>query len=355
MDNILDFEVNSKRWLSLEDFEGEIWKDIPGYEGFYQCSNMGRIKSVDRIIKFKRPQDRFERNQFLKGTIIKMSMYGQYYICHLKRNSKSKAIKVHRVICAIFHPNPDNLPEVNHINEVKTDNRAVNLEWCTRVYNANWGTAIQRAKIKRANNPLIYSPVCQYDLDGNFISEYKSITEAERETGILSSNISGVCLLKRSTSAGGYIWTYSGDNETLQKILQRRNKPIPSVQKSVCQYSFEGRYIKTFSSIKEASCEVGISCDLIVNCCNHKGYQRTAAGFKWEYEDVPNRDELAKKQCRRIERRTIICYDVDWNFVAEYPSQRAAASGLGLDSSNVSRCCRGILATCKGYRFAFKD
>lgn len=294
MDNILDFEVNSSRWLSIEDFDGEVWKDIPGYEGFYQCSNMGRIKSLDRVIIVKRPQDRFERNLFLKGKIIKVSMYGQYPICHLKRNSTSKVIKVHRVVCSIFHPNPYNLPEVNHINEIKTDNRADNLEWCTRVYNANWGSAIERTQSKRRGHPAICSPVSQYDTSGNFISDYKSITEASKRTGILPENISDVCNFKRSTSAGGYIWIYSGDYATLQKILKRRNKPIPKTKKKVCQYSLDGKYIQTFSSAKKASIDIGISCDLIIKCCDHKGYQRSAAGFKWEYEDTPNRDELAK-------------------------------------------------------------
>ena len=92
MDKIQDFEVNSPRWLSLENFDGEVWKDIFNYEGWYQVSNMGRIKSIDRWVIFNSDK-RKSSVRLLKGQIIKASLRGFYLICHLKKNSTSKLVK----------------------------------------------------------------------------------------------------------------------------------------------------------------------------------------------------------------------------------------------------------------------
>jgi hypothetical protein len=356
MDRIEDFEVNSPRWLSLEDFEGEVWKDIPNYEGWYKGSNMGRIKSVDRWITFTRPQDSFARTVLLKSTILKVSVYGMYYMCHLKKHGTSKAVKIHRVICSLFHPNPDNLPEVNHINEIKTDNRAENLEWCTRLYNANWGTAITRASASRINHPNFSVKVYQYTLDGAFLAEYPSIKEAHRKTGVLAENIQAVCKNKRNASAGGFIWSYTQNPIDIFKKVNRKKYPKVGISTThVCQYSIEGVFIREYDSIINAANATGANKTTISACCMHKGYQRTAGGYKWEFKEKQDRDILAKKQYKILKRRAIICHDLDGKFIGEYRSQRQAGERFGIDSSNVSRCCNGEIPSVKGYKFSFKE
>lgn len=286
MDKIQDFEVNSPRWLSLEDFEGEVWKDIIDYEGWYQVSNMGRIKSLDRWIEYApRIPGGKKSIRFQKGTIIKASIYGQYLICHLKKNNKSKAIKFHRLVCSTFHPNPHNLPEVNHINELKSDNRADNLEWCTRLYNSKWGTARLRSSLNNKNHPNKSKPVYQYSMRGKLLFKYPSIKEATRQTGIKESNIVSVCIGGKSLSAGGFLWSFSSNVDEIQRILKRKTINRPRKGRTVNQYTLDGQFVASYVSASEASRQTGICKITIINVCNHVGYQKTAGGFKWKFNE----------------------------------------------------------------------
>lgn len=284
-DSIQDYAVNSARWLSLEDFEGEVWKDIPGYKGWYQVSNFGRIKSVDRQFMLQRVCDSVPRIITCKACIIKAcTKRGDYLTCHLKKNGTNKSVKFHQVVCKAFHPNPDGLPEVNHINEIKTDNRADNLEWCTRRYNATWGTAIERGVRKRIS--LISRKVYQYDLEGKFISAYPSIREAARVVGAKEANIASVCNNGKSSTAAGFIWSFTqNEADIAQKISRKRANKSVYEERSVAMCDLNGNFLRRFSSIAQASYYTGAYKDTISRCCKHEGYYKTAGGYKWEYAD----------------------------------------------------------------------
>lgn len=131
---------------------------------------------------------------------------------YLQFNFNGKHMYSHRFITMCFIPNPHNLPQVNHKNEVKTDNRVENLEWCTAEYNLNYGThnERQRRSVARSmvNNPAFSKPVSQFTKSGEFIATYPSTGEAERQTGVWQSNISQCCLGKRK-SARGFVWRYA--------------------------------------------------------------------------------------------------------------------------------------------------
>ena len=110
----------------------EIWRPIEGYEGLYEVSNLGRVRSLDRYDS---------RNQFRKGRIMKQNNDGRDYMSiQLCLNGKLKKYFVHRLVAEAFLPNPDNLPQVNHKDEDKSNNRVDNLEWCTAKYNLSYGT-----------------------------------------------------------------------------------------------------------------------------------------------------------------------------------------------------------------------
>jgi hypothetical protein len=161
----------------------EEWRDIDGYEGLYQVSNLGNVRS-------------FYSNKTLKGG----TDLGGYKIVSLRKNMTQKTKTVHRLVATAFIPNPDNLPCINHIDENKNNNSVNNLEWCTHQYNNTYGTFTERRIKKR------YKVVRQYDMDGNFIKEYTGLVNAQKETGINRNNITSVAKGKRN-HAGGYKWT----------------------------------------------------------------------------------------------------------------------------------------------------
>ena len=108
----------------------EEWRDIKGYEGYYQVSNYGRVRSLDRVID----------NRIIKGKLkcIKYSKLG-YCIVSLYKNGTPKFYLIHRLVAEAFIPNINNFPQINHKNEIKADNRVENLEWCDSSYNINYG------------------------------------------------------------------------------------------------------------------------------------------------------------------------------------------------------------------------
>jgi hypothetical protein len=185
--------------------EKEIWKDIPGYEGLYQISNLGRVKSLDRIVTSK-----IGVKKSVKGKIMKNCINGnQYSYVNLSLNKKFKSKKIHRLIAIVFIPNPENKPCVNHKDGNKLNNSIDNLEWVTMGENQkhayDTGLKIGALKGKTGYKNHLSKTVMQMDLTGNLISEFGSVNEATRMTGV--NNISACCKNKRP-SAGGYKWKY---------------------------------------------------------------------------------------------------------------------------------------------------
>ena len=118
----------------------EFWKDIEGYEGWYQVSSQGRVRSVERYVNYKKTGLSNRKSRILKA---KKDYYG-YMVVNLSVNCKVKTMKIHRLVADAFIPNPDNLPCVNHKDEDKTNNFVDNLEWCSVAYNNTYGTRIDR-------------------------------------------------------------------------------------------------------------------------------------------------------------------------------------------------------------------
>lgn len=120
----------------------EIWRPVVGYEGLYEVSSYGRVRSVDRYVKAC-----YEKYRLHKGKILSPGKDKDGYLfVVLSCNGKHKTITIHRLVSQAFIPNPDDLPIINHKDEVKTNNSVDNLEWCTAKYNANYGTRNIRVK-----------------------------------------------------------------------------------------------------------------------------------------------------------------------------------------------------------------
>ena len=173
----------------MDNLEKEIWKDIPNYEG-YQVSNLGRVKSF----------------YGLKEKILKPKITRGYYQVHLHKNSIGKWYSIHRLVLEAFNGTiPEGL-QVNHINEIKTDNRLENLNLMTPKENTNWGTGIER-QVKKRINGKCSKTVLQFTLDNILVKEFPSIRQAERETGFSHQSIVNCCK-GRYEQAYGYIWKY---------------------------------------------------------------------------------------------------------------------------------------------------
>lgn len=181
------------------DYSNEIWKPVKGYEGCYEISNMGRVKS---LLKTSR------------SVIMSPSKNLQgYYNLSLFLHGKMRRHLVHRLVAEAFIPNQDNKPQVNHKNGNVIDNHVENLEWVTAKENMQHAFHVLKRK---PNKPQLgkfgkldpyAKAVKMFSKDGMFIKQFDCMLDAERELNIRSTNIAATCRGKRP-SAGGYKWEY---------------------------------------------------------------------------------------------------------------------------------------------------
>lgn len=181
----------------------EIWKDIvwpKNYKGLYQISNLGNIRSLTRFKKSS-----YGSMSKLIGIIRKPILYKKtgYLSIILSDGISRKQILIHRLVAFHFIDNPENKPCVNHINSIRNDNRYNNLEWCT--YQQNY---IHSVSLNRSTKGIF--KIDQFDLNGNYITSFKSISEIEKLLCFSKSNIQKhLNKHSRYKTCYGFIWEYA--------------------------------------------------------------------------------------------------------------------------------------------------
>lgn len=182
-----------------------MWKDIPGYEGIYQASPEGEIKSVDRYVSHGNAP-----RQFKRGRILKQGINNNGYPCVMLTdiNGHERRIQVHRLIAITFIPNPENKSQVNHIDENKLNNNVDNLNWMSAKENCNWGTRNKRVGENTRKKLTGTEPPGRAVKNLDTGEVFDSIAKAARSIGATNKSGNIVRAIKNGYKCAGYRWKY---------------------------------------------------------------------------------------------------------------------------------------------------
>ena len=195
----------------------EVWKPIMGYEGLYEVSNLGRVRSL------------FSNNERVLKNVIGSNGYS--YVT-LSVNNERCIKTIHRLVCEAFLPNPENKPCIDHVNTIRSDNRLENLKWCTHKENIN--NPLTKEKKCGDNHPKpmlgkygkenhLSKPIIQFTLDGELVRKWDCARMVEQQLGIRHNNISKVLNGERKT-AGGCTWEYYDIDRYLIALMNKTIK-----------------------------------------------------------------------------------------------------------------------------------
>lgn len=178
------------------------WRDIKGYEGYYQVSNTGLVKAVNRTVIFSDGRKRSYPEKILPAKEWFKNGHG-YLMVTLTKHHKMKGFSVHRLVAEAFIPNPNNYPQINHKDKNRSNNKVENLEWCDARYNNRYSNNIR---------------IIQYDNNWNKLKIWPCIIDAAKTLNIPSPNIINCCR-KKQKSAGGFFWCYEEDESMSNELI----------------------------------------------------------------------------------------------------------------------------------------
>ena len=261
----------------------EEWRPVVGYEGLYEVSNLGRVRSLDRYIDsvnvFGEPYKRFS-----KGRVLKL-LYDDkgYQRITLYNGITDKQKLVHRLVAQAYIPNKDNLPEVNHKDQNPANNCVDNLEWCDRIYNVNYSDARERQW--RA----VSRPIEQLTMDGQHIAYYLGIKTICRKLNMCRNTIQR-CLhgRKRHKSAYGYLWRFADvSKDEVQFATDNSLFQYTKIYSTIEQLTMDGQHVAYFPSMNQAA--KAVSCTLQnIHRAVHK--RQAAKGYLWRIVENPSKE-----------------------------------------------------------------
>lgn len=251
----------------------EIWKDIVGYEGLYQINNIGRVKSLERFKKCKG-----NGNMLVKERII-ITRIGNagYERVGLSINGKQKIFSVHRLLALAFILNPENKPQVNHKNGIKTDNNIENLEWATVSENGLHASRVLGIKINAMGAAHSKSKkIYQYLKDGSLVKVWGSCGEVVR--GGFNRRSLGYCLSGENKEMNGFIWA---EKKIDKDVICNIKSGYDLARKKVYRINASGITVGKYNSINETARD-GYSISQVGKCCNGRGSSHK--GFCWSFD-----------------------------------------------------------------------
>ena len=192
-------EIIRIKKIIMEEYEKMTteWRPVKGYEGLYIVSNMGEVRSLPRMVAMNYKGK--ETMAYRPGVLLKQCVSNSgYKQVHLYKDGVGKPILVHRLVAMTFIPNPWDLPQVNHKDENRLNNRVENLEWCSAKYNGSYGERPSKYMRK----------VSQYTISGVKVATYDSLADAARAVGCHYTHITHCCTGGKDKTAKGFIWRY---------------------------------------------------------------------------------------------------------------------------------------------------
>lgn len=313
-----------KKNIDKLQLEGEVWKDIEGFEGDYQISNIGRVKALNYKGK--------KNNYHILSLSIDKVGYHQIIL-------KKKNFTVHRLVAMAFIPNPNEYKEINHKDGIKYNNNVENLEWCTRSHNIQHAFDMGLKINKKGSESYQAKEVYKYGLDGRFLGKYGSIVEASPNDDVLRSNISACCKGKIKT-AGGYIWSYKFEEIDVKAHEADLGYPV-------YQYDIDGKFLKKYENAQIAADETKIDHSNICSVC--RGERLSTGGYIWSYKyELLEPNEILSKRHAKVYQ-----FDRNGNLIKEWNSVKEASQSLQINSEYIRACCNGTKKIVSGYIWSY--
>lgn len=254
----------------------EIWKPIKGFEYKYEVSNFGRVKTISHTVNFKDGRSYHVKNKMLNPIMTNRG----YKVVAFSDGKKKRQYFVHRLVAEAFIPNPNNYPIINHKDENRSNNIVSNLEWCTYKYNTNYGNC----KKKISESEII--PVNAYLMNGDYVGQFNSLTDAANKLNVFVQNISKCCK-KKIKYTRGYVFRFTSDiegNKRENVVTKNRYYNAASHKaKKVIKLTLDNKFIEEYCSIEEAARVNNVRSTGIYACC--KGIYKKSGGYKWKYSE----------------------------------------------------------------------